>query len=126
MKVDQFLRQRGLSTTMQDAVEDILLGLSMELNLGENLLGEDYEQPGGREYISYPYVFRDPILPKIAKYFNSIEREIPIYDSLVFEAKKNISMAKLKIMDLDEGGVVYLTFKQGRRLDPIYFEISAF
>lgn len=128
MKVDQFLKQRKVSIAIQEVLEDILVGLAVELNLDEESFLEDDYKVGSPQYIIYPYVFRahKPVLPKIAKYFNSVEHEMHIYDSLVFEATKKLSMSKLRIMDTDEGGEVYLTFKQRRRLDPVYFEISAF
>ena len=129
MKLTQFLNQRRVSKATQEALEDILVDLAMELRIDEDtFLTEDYKQ-GSPQYIVYPYTFdvRTPILNKTAKFFKSTEREMSdLYDSLGFESSKKITMSKLRIVDLDEGGEVYLKFVQDRRLDPVHFEISAF
>lgn len=129
MKLTQFLNQRRVSKATQEALEDILVDLATELRIDEDaFLTEDYKQ-GSPQYIVYPYTFdvRTPILSKTAKFFKSVEREMSdLYDSLGFESSKKLNMSKLKIIDLDEGGEVYLKFVQERRLDPIHFEISAF
>lgn len=127
MKLTQFLNQRRISETMQDAIEDILVSLAGDLRIDEDaFLTEDYKQ-GSPQYIVYPYTFDTRTLAKAAKCFKAAEREMSdLYESLGFESSKKLNMSKLKIIDLDEGGEVYLKFVQERRLDPIHFEISAF
>lgn len=129
MKLTQFLNQRKVSESVQEALEDVLVNLANELKIDEDaFLTADYKS-GGPQFIVYPYTFdvRTPVLRKAAKYFKAAQREMgDLYESIGFEATSKLNMSKLQIIDFDDGRKVFLSFKQGKRLSPISFEITVF